>query len=132
MTISEFSKTDFSAFYGLPVPFEVIQLGAHETQDVTGRSGGYVLVIGNDFHHKATARAVSELRGAAEVVALGGKNSQATGGIRWLSSGTLSRSAIAELTMERPSSLPQFLRRLRDAIVDAIASGIPVVALTRP
>ena len=96
MTISEFSKADFAAFYGIHIPFEVIHLGAHEDPNTLNRSGGYVLIVGNEFHHKAAALAASELQGVAEVIALGGVDGQMNGA-RWLSSGTLSRSAMAEL-----------------------------------
>ena len=36
ITISQFSKVDFAAFYGTSLPFEVIPLGAHDDPPVIG------------------------------------------------------------------------------------------------
>ncbi len=64
MTISEFSKRDFMAFYGVPASFEVIYPGTLETPSADAR-GKHVLVVGNGFQHKAVLRAVHELEGSA-------------------------------------------------------------------
>ena len=80
ITISQFSKVDFAAFYGTPAPFEVIALGAHDDPPVIGHPDGYVLVAGNPFHHEAAQRAVDELQGVGRIVTLGRRGRVRTSG----------------------------------------------------
>ncbi|HEV3061185.1 MAG TPA: glycosyltransferase [Vicinamibacterales bacterium] len=129
MTISEFSRSDFSAFYDRPAPFDVIHLATHESRDRTDPAGRHVFIVGNQFHHKAVSRAVAELQGVGELVAMGGDETPVPG-VRWLSSGVLSRAAIAEL-YDRAAVVvyPSFYEGFGIPIVDALARGIPVVAL---
>lgn len=129
ITISEFSKQDFAAFYGTPFPFEVIHLGTHHDPPVNSNAGGHVLVVGNRFHHKAVQRAVAELQGVGHVVALGVEEASGSE-TRWLASGALSRSAVAELYDHAAVVVyPSFYEGFGMPIVDAIARGLRVVAL---
>jgi GT2 family glycosyltransferase len=135
MTISEFSRADFAALYDVSVPFEVIHPGTHEARG-TGTaprvqpSAGYVLIVGNQFHHKAVDRAICALRGVGELVALGGTDTTDPS-VRSVPSGSLSRSAIAELFDEAAVVVyPSFYEGFGMPILDALAQGIPVVALS--
>jgi GT2 family glycosyltransferase len=129
VTISEFSRVDFATFYQVPVPIDVIHLGTHEDPEVTESRSGYVLIVGNAFDHKGVHQAIAELRGVADIVALGG-DQQPEPGVRWLSSGSLSRSTISDL-YERAGVVvyPSFYEGFGLPILDAVGRGIPVVAL---
>ena len=129
VTISEFSRIDFEMFYGRSVALDVILLGTHEDSRAPDRRSGYVLIVGNRFHHKAVHQAIAELRGVAEIVALGGEE-HSQPGVRAVSSGSLSRWAITDL-YERAGVVvyPSFYEGFGLPILDAIGRGIPVVAL---
>ena len=87
ITISNFSRNDFAGFYGVPAAFEVIHHGTHEDAGAIGKSDGYVLIVGNRYHHKAVHRTVAALQGTADLVAIGGQEPEASGA-RWLASGS--------------------------------------------
>lgn len=130
MTISDFSKSDFEAFYGVDdAPFEVIRPGTHERSGRPHHDDGHILIVGNGFHHKAVQRAVTALEGLAPIVALGG-DERPEGSVTWLTSGSLTRSAIAEL-YDRAAVLiyPSFYEGFGMPVVDALARGVPVIAL---
>ena len=128
-TISKFSKSDFEAYFNEAVPFDVIPHGAHPDQRLPGHRSGHVLVIGNQFQHKGIQQALSALEGVGEIVALGGGEAH-TATTRSLASGGLSRSTIAGLYDDAAVVVyPSFYEGFGLPIVDAIATGTPVVAL---
>jgi GT2 family glycosyltransferase len=128
MTLSEFSRKDFEAFYGTTASFDVIHPGTHETFDAHKR-GRHVLIVGNAFHHKAVQRAVDELQGLAEIVALGG-NQRSYARVTWAASGALNHAQMADLYGKADVVVyPSYYEGFGLPIIDALARGIPVVAL---
>jgi GT2 family glycosyltransferase len=129
MTISEFSAVDFTAYYGDDVRFDVIPLGAHLDPTPDAAPSGHVLVVGNQFHHKAVKHALEALEGVGKIVALGG-NEQASEGNRTLASGGVSRSALADLYDNAALLVyPSLYEGFGMPIVDAVARRLPVVAM---
>lgn len=131
-TISRFSGDDFNEFYGGSIPFEVVHLGTSEVESPSPRSNGYVLIVGNDFHHKAVGQAVDALAGCARVIALGGAqpDDQSGASVQWLKSGGLSRAEIGALYQNCSVVIyPSFYEGFGLPILDALAMGRPVVVI---
>ena len=130
-TISEFSKHDFEALYGVHSRFEVIHLGAPETPPA--RHGGeYVLVVGNGYPHKAVDRAVDALRGVGPIVALGGDSAAGVcdPGVLWKSSGLLTRRGLTDLYQAASVVVcPSVYEGFGLPVLEALAHAKPVVAL---
>ena len=108
MTISQFSKVDFAAFYGTSLPFEVIPLGAHDDPPVIDHPDGHVLVVGNQFHHTAVQRAVDELQGVGHVVALGGEDASGRRGDDLPMGRSADRQSPSYTMVPQLSSIPVF------------------------
>src|SRR5271157_3936797 len=132
-TISEFSRSDFAAFFGSAVPMRVVHHGTNfGTTPGEFRTGEYILVMGNDYVHKGVADAVSHLNGKWPVVVMGGKPQTETQpeNVRWLSSGGLSRQHMRELLVNaRMMVYPSHYEGFGLPVVDALALGKPVVVL---
>jgi glycosyltransferase involved in cell wall biosynthesis len=129
-TISEFSHSDFAAFYQLDIPMRVVHLGTNA--GITGgefRVGEHVLIVGNDFAHKGIRDAMQQLaHSTLPLVVLGGEEEPGTPNVRWLSSGNLSRQHVRELfSNARVVVYPSYYEGFGLPVVDALALGKPVV-----
>ncbi len=130
-SISEFSRSDFAAFYSMDAQMQVIHLSSHvRLQNGTNPRGEYVLIMGNSLAHKGVSEAVSELKGEWPITVLGGEDKQSHANVRWLTSGKLSRRAMYELLAgARVLVYPSHYEGFGLPAVDALALGKPVIAL---
>ena len=128
-TISEFSRSDFAAFYRSEVPMPVIYHGTNfGATPGEFRSGEYVLVMGNAFAHKGVTDAVRHLGGTWPVVVLGGEAGVPSDNVRWLASGNLTRQYVRELLVNaRVLVYPSHYEGFGLPVIDALALGKPVV-----
>jgi GT2 family glycosyltransferase len=131
--ISEFSYSDFAAYYNSEITMNVIHLGTNFGR-TTGefRTGEYILVMGNDYVHKGVADAVSQLNGKWPVVVMGGKSQTKpqSENVRRLGSGVLSRQDMRELLVNaRIMVYPSHYEGFGLPVVDALALGKPVIVL---
>jgi GT2 family glycosyltransferase len=130
--ISEFSRSDFEAFYRYAPPMRVIHLGT-DFGVSAGEfdKGEYVLVMGNSYAHKAVSEALLALNGERQVVVLGGERPDGLGdNVRWMASGTLSRQQVRELFKgARLLIYPSHYEGFGLPVLDALALGKTVVVL---
>ncbi len=130
-TLSEFSRSDFAAFYGADIPFRVIHLGTNFGMTAGEfRRGEYVLVVGNNFAHKGVRDAIDHLGTEWPVVVLGGEPEPVPANVHWLASGTISRQHVRELfSNSRMLVYPSYYEGFGLPVIDALALGKPVVVL---
>jgi GT2 family glycosyltransferase len=129
--ISEFSRTDFAAFYH-DVPMRVIHLGTNLGISAGEfRKGENILVMGNGYAHKAVCEALRELDDERPVVVLGGERPDGLReNVRWITGGNLSREQIRELFKSaRLLVYPSHYEGFGLPVMDALAIGKVVVVL---
>jgi GT2 family glycosyltransferase len=130
--ISDFSRTDFSAFFGIDAPMKVIHLGTNTLYTPEFGDGEYVLVVGNAFAHKGVDEALKHLDDTWPIIVLGGgaNGTQRESHIRRLESGNLSRQSVRELFAKaRLVVYPSYYEGFGLPVADALALGKPVVLL---
>jgi GT2 family glycosyltransferase len=133
-TISEFSHSDFEAFYGEKLPMRVIYHGTNVgSTPAEFQEGSYVLIMGNYFVHKGVADALRALDDKdLSILVLGGETKPASCGanVRWMTSGNLSRQQMRELLVKaRLLIYPSHYEGFGLPVLDALALGKPVIVL---
>jgi GT2 family glycosyltransferase len=131
-TISDFSRTDFDAFYGSEVPMRVIHRGTNSSiADGKLHEGEYVLLVGDSCSNKDTADVLQQLNRNLSVVVLGRESPTAEEeNVRWLSSGTLSRQEVRNVFAKaRVLVFPSHDEGFALLAADALALGKPVIVL---
>jgi glycosyltransferase involved in cell wall biosynthesis len=121
-TISEFSRSDFAAYYGSDVPMQVIYHGSHARVAIGETAAGkHILMIGNARAHKGLSEAVRYLGDDWPLVVVGGDR---------LSSGQLSRRFMHDVFAEAKIVVyPSYYEGYGLPVADALALGKPVVVL---
>jgi GT2 family glycosyltransferase len=131
--ISEYSRSDFAAYYCADLFMPVIHLGTN-FGGMAGKfpGGEHVLVMGNAYAHKGVIEALSYLDEEWPILVLGGdsKTCDTKPNVRWLASGLLTRQHMREL-LAKASVLvyPSHYEGFGMPVVDALALGKPVVVL---
>ena len=130
-TISEFSRSDFSAYYRADLPMQVIHHGTNFGMTrAEFQSGGYVLLMGNDYVHKGLHDAIEHLGADLPLVVLGGKREPLPANVRRFASGKLTRQRLRELYAgARVVVYPSHYEGFGLPVIDTLAIGKPAVVL---
>jgi GT2 family glycosyltransferase len=130
-TISEFSRSDFSAYYRTDVSMQVIHHGTNFGMTAGEfRAGEYVLLMGNDYVHKGLREAIERLGTDLPLVVLGGKPEPMPANVRQFASGKLSRQRLRELYAgARLVVYPSHYEGFGLPVIDTLALDKPVVVL---
>jgi GT2 family glycosyltransferase len=132
--ISEYSRTDFSAYYGEITPMRVIHLATNMwmVPDEPCKGESVILVMGNRFAHKGLSQALMNLDSRYPITVLGGQAGPESPreNIQWLESGNLSRQEIRDVFMNaRVVVYPSHYEGFGLPVLDAITLGKPVIVL---
>jgi len=134
-TISEFSRSDFAAYYRTDIPMQAIHLGTNFGMTAADfRAGEYVLLMGNEYAHKGLRDAIDHLGPNLPLVILGGKQGgkqdSPRANVRRFVSGKLTRQRLRELYAgARVVVYPSHYEGFGLPVVDTLALGKPVVVL---
>jgi glycosyltransferase involved in cell wall biosynthesis len=131
-TISEFSRTDFCAYYRTDMPMQVIHHGTNfgMTDDEFRGSGEYVLLMGNEYVHKGLRDAIDRLSTDLPLVVLGGKDEPLPANVRRFASGKLTRQRLRALYAgARVVVYPSHYEGFGLPVIDTLALGKAVVVL---
>jgi GT2 family glycosyltransferase len=131
-TISEFSRTDFCAYYRTDIPMQVIHHGTNfGMTDGEFRDGGeYVLLMGNEYVHKGLRDAIDRLGTDLPLVVLGGNGEPLPANVRRFASGKLTRQRLRELYAgARVVVYPSHYEGFGLPVIDTLALGKAVVVL---
>ncbi|HUI84461.1 MAG TPA: glycosyltransferase [Candidatus Binatia bacterium] len=134
ITISEYSKQDFERFYGMSMPMSIEHHGTmFATNKVDGRTAGsYILIMGNNYAHKGVREAVEQLQDSPwPIVVIGGEPDRTVHhSISWYKSGAIPPQEISDLFRSaRMLVYPSHYEGFGLPVIDALALGIPVIAL---
>jgi len=131
-TISDFSRADFATFYNADIPLDVVHLGTnYESPAGCAGAGHHILLIGNQYIHKAVEDTLDSLGPDFPVVVLGGSNDRSSRpNVKRLKSGALTRHYVRQLYLNAKAVIyPSHYEGFGLPVLDALALGRPTIVL---